>query len=66
MPWKRLGVSLDAINGKQVNSCEVNKFYSILDNRIRAVYEDQKGQILIGTAKSGLHVYMVRATSVRS
>ncbi|NNK73139.1 MAG: response regulator [Flavobacteriaceae bacterium] len=30
---------------------------SLLDNRIRALYEDQQGHILIGTLKSGFHVY---------
>ena len=30
---------------------------SLLDNRISALYEDQKGQILIGTSKSGFHIY---------
>ncbi|MDX1702501.1 MAG: two-component regulator propeller domain-containing protein, partial [Melioribacteraceae bacterium] len=30
---------------------------SLLDNRISALYEDQQGQILIGTFKSGLHIY---------
>ncbi len=30
---------------------------SLLDNRIRALYEDQQGQILIGTFNSGFHIY---------
>ncbi len=30
---------------------------SLLDNRISALYEDQQGQILIGTYKSGFHIY---------
>jgi len=30
---------------------------SLLDNRISAIYEDQQGQILIGTYKSGFHIY---------
>lgn len=30
---------------------------SLVDNRISAIYEDKFGQILIGTFKSGLHIY---------
>jgi len=30
---------------------------SLIDNRITALYEDQQGQILIGTFKSGFHIY---------
>jgi len=30
---------------------------SLLDNRISALYEDQQGQILIGTYKCGFHIY---------
>ncbi|NNK82315.1 MAG: response regulator [Flavobacteriaceae bacterium] len=30
---------------------------SLIDNKIRALYEDKQGQILIGTFKSGLHIY---------
>ena len=30
---------------------------SLLDNRISALYKDQQGQILIGTYKSGFHIY---------
>ena len=30
---------------------------SIIDNRISALYEDEQGQILIGTYKSGFHIY---------
>jgi len=30
---------------------------SLLDNRISALYEDQKGQLFIGTYKCGLHIY---------
>ena len=30
---------------------------SLLDNRITALYEDQQGQILIGTYKCGFHIY---------
>ncbi len=30
---------------------------SLLDNRISALYEDQQGQILIGTYKCGFHTY---------
>lgn len=30
---------------------------SLIDNTIRVLYEDEKGQILIGTFKSGLHIY---------
>lgn len=30
---------------------------SLLDNRISALYEDKEGQILIGTYKSGLHIF---------
>ncbi|MBT8320520.1 MAG: hypothetical protein KJO90_02495, partial [Eudoraea sp.] len=47
-----------------INSGSVNQFLhdptnpnSLIDNTIRALYEDQKGQILIGTFKSGLHIY---------
>lgn len=31
--------------------------HSLLDNRISALFEDQQGQILIGTYKSGFHIY---------
>jgi signal transduction histidine kinase/ligand-binding sensor domain-containing protein/AraC-like DNA-binding protein len=30
---------------------------SLLDNRISALFEDQSGHILIGTSKSGFHIY---------
>jgi signal transduction histidine kinase/DNA-binding response OmpR family regulator/ligand-binding sensor domain-containing protein len=30
---------------------------SLLDSRISALYEDQKGRLLVGTYQSGLHIY---------
>ncbi len=30
---------------------------SLLDNRISVLFEDQQGQVLIGTYKSGFHIY---------
>ena len=38
---------------------------SLLDNRISALYEDQKGQILIGTYKSGFHIYDSKTDSMK-
>jgi ligand-binding sensor domain-containing protein/serine phosphatase RsbU (regulator of sigma subunit) len=37
---------------------------SLLDNRISALHEDNKGQILIGTYKSGFHIYNSRTESM--
>jgi signal transduction histidine kinase/ligand-binding sensor domain-containing protein/DNA-binding response OmpR family regulator len=47
------------INNESVDSFvhDPSNKNSITDNRITAVYEDQTGQILIGTAKSGLNIY---------
>jgi len=38
---------------------------SLLDNRISALYQDQQGQILIGTYKCGLHSYNKENKSIR-
>lgn len=38
---------------------------SLLDNRISALYEDQQGQILIGTYKSGFHIYNSQNESLK-
>ncbi len=38
---------------------------SLLDNRISALYEDQQGQILIGTYKSGFHIYNPQSQSLK-
>jgi len=38
---------------------------SLLDNRIRVLYEDQQGQILIGTYKSGFHSYDPKSESLK-
>ena len=32
-------------------------YQSLMDNRITALYEDQQGRILIGTYKSGFHIF---------
>lgn len=37
---------------------------SLIDNRISALYEDQQGQILIGTYKSGFHKYNSKNESI--
>ncbi|VAX20240.1 diguanylate cyclase/phosphodiesterase (GGDEF & EAL domains) with PAS/PAC sensor(s) [hydrothermal vent metagenome] len=37
---------------------------SLVDNRITALYEDQQGQILIGTYKCGLHIYDSKSESL--
>lgn len=37
---------------------------SLLDNRISALYEDQQGQILIGTYKCGFHIYDPKSESL--
>lgn len=37
---------------------------SLLDNRISALYEDQAGQILIGTYKCGFHIYNAKNESL--
>jgi len=37
---------------------------SLLDNRISALYEDQQGQILIGTYKSGFHIYDTKSETL--
>lgn len=37
---------------------------SLVDNRISALYEDQQGQILIGTYKCGLHIYDSKSESL--
>ncbi len=31
--------------------------HSLLDNRVSALYEDQSGQLMVGTYQSGLHLY---------
>ena len=38
--------------------------HSLLDNRISALYEDNQGQILIGTYKSGFHIYDTKNESL--
>ena len=47
-----------------IDSGSVNQFFhepnnpnSLISNRITSIYEDQKGQIFIGTHKCGLHIY---------
>ncbi len=37
---------------------------SLLDNRISALYENQQGQILIGTGKCGFHIYDAKSDSL--
>ncbi len=37
---------------------------SLTDNRISALYEDQKGQILIGTYKCGFHIYDAKSETI--
>ncbi|WP_340110981.1 hybrid sensor histidine kinase/response regulator [Maribellus mangrovi] len=38
---------------------------SLLDNRICALYEDQNGQLLIGSYKCGFHIYDTKNESIR-
>ncbi len=38
---------------------------SLLDNRVTALYEDQSGQILIGTYQCGLHKFLPESESFR-
>lgn len=38
---------------------------SLIDNRISALYEDQQGQILIGTYNSGFHIYDTKSESLK-
>jgi len=38
---------------------------SLIDNRISALYKDQQGQILIGTYKSGFHIYDLQSESLK-
>ncbi len=38
---------------------------SLLDNRISALHEDRQGQILIGTYKSGFHIYDPQIESLK-
>ena len=43
---------------------EPNNPNSLLNNRISALYEDQQGRILIGTYKSGFHIYDPQSESI--
>ncbi|MCG6914993.1 hypothetical protein LJE86_13850, partial [bacterium BMS3Abin03] len=54
-----------------IDSGEIRQFLhdptnpnSLSDNRISALYEDQQGQILIGTYKCGLHIYSTKSDSL--
>ncbi len=38
---------------------------SLLDNRVSALYEDPQGRILIGTYKSGFHIYDSKTESLK-
>lgn len=38
---------------------------SLLDNRVTALYEDQSGQILVGTYKCGLHAFLPETESFK-
>lgn len=55
-----------------INSGEIKQFLndpansnSLSDNRISALYEDRQGQILIGTYKSGFHIYDSKNKSLK-
>ncbi len=56
--------NIDSEDIKQFKHDPLNS-NSLLDNRIRTLYEDQQGQIMVGTYKSGFHIYNPQSKSLK-